>query len=128
MNLASRLEGLCKVYGVSIIVSEDTRRLAGDRIVVRPLDRVAVKGREGSILVYELVGLASGVSDAAKQNAQRHGEALDAYFEKRWDDALALLDAEADEPASVLLRERIVRMKASPPGPDWDGVHRMETK
>jgi adenylate cyclase len=47
VNVASRLEALGKIYGVDIIIGEETRTAAGDAIIVRRLDRVAVYGRIG---------------------------------------------------------------------------------
>src|SRR5271170_2065279 len=52
---SSRLEGANKEYGTDIIIGEETRRLAGDRIQVRELDRLMVYGREGGIAIYELL-------------------------------------------------------------------------
>src|SRR3984957_6250492 len=58
VNVASRLEGANKEYGTDIIIGEETRRLAGDRISVRELDRLVVYGRSGGLAIYELLGLA----------------------------------------------------------------------
>ena len=58
VNIASRLESTNKVYGSTIIIGPETRRLAGDRIVVRELDRLAVYGRAGGLQIYELLGMA----------------------------------------------------------------------
>ena len=58
VNVASRLEGANKQYGTEIIIGEETRRLAGDRILVRELDRLVVYGRAGGLAIYELVGIA----------------------------------------------------------------------
>ena len=55
VNIASRLESTNKVYGSTIIIGPETRRLAGDRIVVRELDRLAVYGRAGGLQIYELL-------------------------------------------------------------------------
>ena len=60
VNVASRLEGANKEYGTEIIIGEETRRLAGDRIQVRELDRLMVYGRAGGIAIYELLGVAEG--------------------------------------------------------------------
>ena len=60
VNVASRLEGANKEYGTDIIIGEETRRLAGDRIQVRELDRLMVYGREGGLAIYELLGIAEG--------------------------------------------------------------------
>ena len=58
VNVASRLEGANKEYGTEIIIGEETRRLAGDRILVRELDRLMVYGRAGGIAIYELLDVA----------------------------------------------------------------------
>lgn len=56
VNIAARLEGCNKDYGTRICISHDTFREAGDRLCVRPLDEVQVKGRRGTITLYELMG------------------------------------------------------------------------
>ncbi|MCR9177787.1 MAG: cache domain-containing protein [Alphaproteobacteria bacterium] len=56
VNIASRLEGANKAYGTLICISHDTYREAGDRLCVRPMDEVQVKGRRTLITIYELMG------------------------------------------------------------------------
>ena len=63
VNIASRLESTNKSYGSTIIIGPETRRLAGNRIVVRELDRLAVYGRAGGLQIYELLGMAGEVED-----------------------------------------------------------------
>jgi class 3 adenylate cyclase/ABC-type nitrate/sulfonate/bicarbonate transport system substrate-binding protein len=58
VNVASRLEGLNKHFGTAICVSPSVVSAAGDAILVRPLRRVAVKGREQRFMIYELLGIA----------------------------------------------------------------------
>src|SRR3954454_20962281 len=58
VNIASRLESTNKVYGSTIIIGPETRRLAGKSIVVRELDRLAVYGRAGGLQIYELLAMA----------------------------------------------------------------------
>ena len=60
VNLASRLESLNKRYATTILVAEATREAVGDVVVARPIERVAVKGKSRSVLVYELLGLRGG--------------------------------------------------------------------
>jgi len=56
INLASRLEGLCKVYGSSIIVSKSTKeQLPSRAFAVRILDVVQVKGKTVPTEIYELI-------------------------------------------------------------------------
>ena len=56
VNIASRLEGANKPYGTLICISHDTYREAGDRLCVRPIDEVRVKGRRTLVTIYELMG------------------------------------------------------------------------
>lgn len=56
VNIASRLEGTNKPYGTLICISHDTYREAGDRLCVRPIDEVRVKGRRALVTIYELLG------------------------------------------------------------------------
>jgi len=58
VNLASRLEGLCKVYGVSILCSGDTHHgLPKESFCCRQLDLVQVKGKHNPTRIYEVMGL-----------------------------------------------------------------------
>ncbi len=131
-NLAARLEGLNKEYGTSTIVSETTMRAARDRVVARPIDVVAVKGKAQGIKVYELLCLASDVDDRARALAAACERALDAYLVRdfataiaAWDDALQI--APGDRPATVM-RARAAGFVAEPPPATWTGVYVMETK
>jgi class 3 adenylate cyclase len=58
VNVASRLEGLNKQFGTSICISDSVHERVAGRIVARPLERVAVKGRHRELVVYELLGIA----------------------------------------------------------------------
>ncbi len=58
VNIASRLEGLNKEFGTSVCISEAVYEHVRDRIAARPLRRVAVRGRDGEFMVYELLGIA----------------------------------------------------------------------
>jgi adenylate cyclase len=60
VNLASRLEAVNKVYGTTILIGPATRAAAGEAIVVREVDTVAVYGRAEGVRVFELVALADG--------------------------------------------------------------------
>ena len=130
VNLASRLEGLNRMYGSSILMSEATFLRVRDHVIARPLDRVAVKGRGNGTLVYELMALAG--DETLRLKAARHTEAVAAYFDRRFEDAIGVLDLiladdPLDKPAGRL-RERCLRFRESPPPPGWDGVHHMDTK
>jgi adenylate cyclase len=131
VNLGSRLEGLTKYYGVSIIVSEDTKQCAPD-FVYRELDRVRVKGREKPLAIYEVLGAKEEVNEAALTALQQYQTALAAYRNQDWPQAEALFTSLSQ--AQPLCRlyaiylERIARFKGSPPMLGWDGVFSYEQK
>ena len=66
VNIASRLEAANKEYGTDIIIGEETRRLAADRIQTRELDRLMVYGRLGGLAIYELLTVAEPGTETAK--------------------------------------------------------------
>lgn len=125
VNVASRLEGLTRHYGVKIVVSETTRARCPD-LVFRELDRVRVKGRDGPLVIFEPLGATEDLDVPTRARLERHHEALARLRARDWEgarDGFARLLAV--EPASVLYRfylERIERLRAEPPGPDWDGT------
>ena len=55
VNLASRLEGANKEFGTAILVGEETARQIGDRLILRPLTRLRVKGKQRAVEVSELI-------------------------------------------------------------------------
>ena len=56
VNIAARLEGINKEYGTGICISHAVFKEAGERLCVRPVDEVTVKGRRSKVPIYELVG------------------------------------------------------------------------
>lgn len=71
VNLASRLEGVNKIYGTEIIVSSDTRDGAEREFIFRPLGSVAVKGKKQEVEIYELV---ESIKQATEEQIQFSGE------------------------------------------------------
>jgi adenylate cyclase len=65
VNVASRLEGLNKEMGTWTCVSHTVYREAGERLWLRPIDTVTVKGRKGELLVYELLAIRDGDAEVA---------------------------------------------------------------
>jgi adenylate cyclase len=128
VNLASRLEGLNKSYGTEIIISEATYKLVASRVVARPIDRVAVKGKAASSLIYELLGLQGHVDAATEARAKRHADAIEAYFARRWQDAIGPLADLHDDKAAQIIVERARTYLNEPPPEDWDGTFRMTSK
>ena len=129
--LASRLEGLNKVYGTRIILSEPTAVRVLERFELRRLDRVTVKGREQPVIIYELLGRKSQVGDEQVAFARRYEAAVDLYLAGHWDEAVEalqlLLGERPDDGATCALLERCQAFSAQPPE-DWDGYFRMLVK
>jgi adenylate cyclase len=133
VNTASRLEGLNKVYGTRILISEETRKQIGEEFVCRELDCVRVKGKTQPVLVYEL--LARREADSGGRYAQLAGaftQAYMAYRRRRFGDAITALQAvRTMHPEDTAIDRFIARCRAlmaDPPGADWDGVYDALTK
>lgn len=131
VNIASRLEGINKQYGTDIIIGEETRALAGARIRVRELDRLAVYGRAAGLRVYELIGMADDGS-APEPFVTLYESGLSAYRARDFISATACFEKALsvrphDRPSSMMI-ERCRRLIASPPGEEWQPTERMEAK
>jgi adenylate cyclase len=132
VNIASRFEGLNKVYGTRIIIGENTRELVKDHFVVRPLDLVSVKGSAKGVRIYELIADASEANERTRTIARLAGEAFDLYLGRHWSEAIAcydrILELNPDDQPSRILMERCRIHLEHPPSGDWSGIHRMESK
>jgi len=131
VNLASRLEGMTKEYGVRVLISEFTYEQVKDIFVVRELDRIKVKGRTQPVSIYELMDFL--------ENQERYVEllnlfasALDSYRRMDWPDATEkfeeLLRAYPDDGPSKKLLHRCHEYMVNAPEAGWDGVYEMKTK
>ena len=93
MNLASRLEGLARFYGVSALASRATRDAAGPGVVWRRVDSVRVKGKQEPVEIFELLGNESEVSDSQREFAAAYEAALEAYTAGEFRAAVAALES-----------------------------------
>lgn len=120
VNLASRLEGLCRVYGCDIIVSGAVAEACGPGIFFRPLDRVRVKGKQQAVEIFVPV---PGPVDNAREECWR--EALGRYFAGDFGEAekqFAQLAEYADMRVAALLFAGRARRLALEPPENWDGT------
>ncbi len=131
VNLGSRLEGLTKVYGVEIIVSESTRAAVPD-YVYRELDKVRVKGKDEPVTIYEPVALMSEISKAEIDEIKLYKQAMRYYLAQDWDRAeMQLLNLQQQSSGRSLYQlyiDRIKNYRVNPPGDDWDGVYTHTSK
>jgi adenylate cyclase len=127
VNLASRLEGQSKTYGVSIIIGEATRDAAPSWATLE-LDLIKVTGKEEAVRVYTLLGdRAFGATSGFIELAEHHAAMLERYRAQDWAQAQAALSRcrgrdSRLEPLYDLYEERITYFTANPPAADWDGV------
>lgn len=131
VNLASRLEGITKEYGVGIIVGETTRAAAPE-FIYRELDKVRVKGKNEPVSIFEPLGLENDVDPAVRSAVKRWHLALRHYRKQQWDEAelimIELLRTYPNDKLYLQYKEDITYLRVNPPGEAWDGVRNFKTK
>jgi adenylate cyclase len=127
VNLASRLEGLNKLYGTQILISDATGQALREWIVARPVGVAQVKGKRQCVEVWEPLCLASEDDAVARELTRMFVQGLGAYLERDFRGAAeqykaALRLRPDDKPAAILL-ERCREFLSAPPPTDWNGVY-----
>lgn len=126
VNLASRLEGLTKQYGVTIVISEYTYEQLQHSMPCYILDLVKVKGKQIPIRIY------APILDFEPQQAialeQLCREAFDAYLQQDWSMAIELYEQLPEGVLRSSFIERCRSYQQQPPAADWDGVFTMTSK
>ncbi len=131
VNLAARLEGLNKLYGTEILISNATAQALNQEFVLRELDRVRVKGRKQPVVIYELLGLEAADTDLA-EFLHLYRQGMDLFNRRQWDESIVLFkkalwlrphDHQSQRYCSLSQKYRM-----DPPGPDWQGATTMEKK
>ena len=129
VNVASRLESLGKVYGVDLMIGEETARHLGDPALIE-LDLVAVKGKSEAGRIYTL----PPERIAEDEFIDQHSALLGAYRRQDWATATRLLDdgrlaaARFLAPVYDLYRHRIAQFQIQAPPANWNGVFTAEEK
>lgn len=129
VNLASRLEGLSKIYHETVIVSDSIQRRVRGQFPCRLLGKSSVKGRREATGIYTL---RRGLVGAEAEAWSIHDRAAALYYDRKFADAgrlfrrvLELLPG--DEHALRFLAE-IEKLQKTPPSPGWTGVEEMTEK
>jgi len=132
VNVASRLEGVNKVFGTRIIVSETTYAQASHAIAARPLDFLRVKGKALPIRIFELVGRSGQTSQLQNDIIGLFSDGLQSYREREFDKATAVFNrVKAIDPNAVpaeLYLNRCTELQRQVLPDDWDGVYTMTSK
>ncbi|MEW6196263.1 MAG: adenylate/guanylate cyclase domain-containing protein [Bacteroidota bacterium] len=132
VNLASRLEGANKEYGSNIMISDATYELVRDKVLVRDLDVIRVKGKSEPTNVYELISTAGDQKAiAAIDEMHEYFQGLELYRLKSFDSAhdyfKRCYEKLGDFPSKVY-KERCEYYLQNPPDKDWDGVFELKSK
>ena len=129
VNLASRLEGLTKIYHEPIIVSESVQQRVASSYPCRLIDRVIVKGKSTAVRIYTV---RESLSEKEKEAWEIHHAAMDLYIRRdfaeagrRFERVLELLPR--DYPAKMY-RKRSEDFFRNPPPADWQGESVMTSK
>ena len=131
VNLGSRLEGLSKTYGVDIVVSESTRKLAND-FAWQELDKVRVKGKDNAVAIFWPVAPENRMEAEKTTELKTWTLALKAYRAQDWDQCdvqlLNLQRLNAKKYLYQIYAERVASMRLLPFDPEWDGATNFQTK
>jgi len=133
VNLASRLEGANKQYKSNIMISDFTYTHVKNKVIVRELDLIQVKGKTEPVKVYELLGTAEmEMTENQRQALEMYHEGLKLYRSRKWEEAIAYMQQaySLDENCYVaqIYTERANLYQITPPPAEWNGVFVMTTK
>ncbi|MFB2981973.1 GAF domain-containing protein [Microseira sp. BLCC-F43] len=133
VNLSSRLESVTKEYGCDIVLSEFTYNLCSDRIWVRELDKIRVKGKHEAVKIYQLINDRRVPLDAVTEQFISHYNAgrsayLDRNFKQAIQHFMAAQQLDSQDIATAIHLERATKFLEEPPPENWNGVHAMTTK
>ena len=125
VNLAARLEGQTKAYGVDILLGQETIQFIEDKFRFIELDKIAVKGKKEGVYVYTVTN--------ETFNYVGHNLFLKYYKSREWIQARRAVTALLKENTPLrdyykMIIERLKELEENDPGVDWDHVYRAKTK
>ena len=132
VNIASRLEGVNKIYGTDLLINEECYRLVETEVEVRELDLVTVYGKTEPIRIYELLSKGGELDASATELCHTFRIALDHYRQQKWQNAeqgfRACLQIKQHDGPSLEFLTRIAAFARTPPPKDWNGVWQTSSK
>ncbi len=136
VNLAARLEGQSKEYGMKIILGEETAKEMEDEFVILELDKIAVKGKTEGVQIFTSLGTHEELMNTMNyvMGQQQHEKFLYFYRNKAWKLARMWVDDLENEFGGMMsdyykmMRTRINQLQKEDLPDDWDGVYRATTK
>ncbi len=135
VNLASRLEGLTKMYGSTLLISSFTKNVLEhpENFLIREVDAVKVKGKDEIVTIYEVFNSDStDLIEAKLKSLPILNKAIALYRLRKWDDAIKLFN----ECKEIMINDKVVmsyidrieQHKISAPHEDWDGSYKFDHK
>jgi adenylate cyclase len=135
VNLAARLEGQSKPYGVRLVIGQNTNELVKDTFFTVELDYIAVKGKKEGVRIYTVIEeKESTLRSKLFTERELHNKMLSYYRSRSWDQAIAMcktLTSSFDHQMKdyyLMWVERCQELKQNDPGPQWDSVYRATSK
>ena len=133
VNLASRLEGVNKIYKTAIIISESTYSRVKNLFECRILDQIAVKGKNEAVKIYELlIEHDSPESEKSAEFAKSFEEIYEIYLKREWAEARKLFEKYLkkfpDDYVCKLYIDRCNKFIKEEPADSWNGITKLDTK
>ena len=132
VNIASRLEGVNKIYGTDLIINEDCFHLAEQDVEAREIDLLTVYGKTEPVRIYELLGKIGELDSSTSQLRNTFATALQKYREQKWTEAEKgfqnCLAIRKNDGPSLEFLTRIATFARTPPPKDWNGVWQTASK
>lgn len=136
VNLASRLEGVNKLYHTDVMISEMTEEKVRGHFLLREVDSIRVVGKEKPVRIFQLLDAIENQEAVEHQRWQEmidsFNPAMEAYRNRQWQIAIGLFEQHSnmfpEDYVGKLYLERCQAFLEAPPAENWDGVFQMETK
>jgi len=132
VNIASRLEGVNKIYGTDLIINEDCFHLAEQDVEAREIDLLTVYGKTEPVRIYELLGKIGELDSSTSQLRDTFATALQKYREQKWTEAEKefqnCLAIRKNDGPSLEFLTRIATFVRTPPPQNWNGVWQTASK
>ncbi len=133
VNLASRLESLNKFYGTKILIGESTAAAIKDQMLVRPIEKVSVKGKAQSSIIYELLGIKGKASAEILAALAVYEKGLSLFQNRQFAEAIKVFEEAnvlfgGNDSVSKILIAQSQEFQRAPPPNNWNGTIVMREK
>jgi adenylate cyclase len=132
VNLASRLEGTNKTYKTWILISDKTAAGIGEKILTRPVDKVAVKGKANAVLIHEVLAISQDETPELRRVINSTVLGFEHYLAQRFQQAIncytQILDINKEDHLALFYIERCKEYLQFSPPSDWDGTYISHSK